>query len=256
MVGYVVYGSIAGSFRRSTLNNNANLTKAIKWTDNLATIMTMVILSFIVVAYVLLVIRVLEYSGLLLLEFGVRSSSVHVKLFEVIGFVNIAYNILIISALVYSTSYLYQCFFDSEMMFFTLAIVMLIALLLFGGTVNNFFGIYMDKEDGLEDTYVKVYTQKPTWLYVASQMFPFYAPTQMLKLQGDPIRRVIDSGILDGSSVDSIEGIHASVLWDWKEWNNGGWMYNLLWLVPYAHIFAWWFLGKGIKILRLDTPQR
>ncbi len=235
LIGFVVYGTVAGSFRRSTLNKNTNLTVAVRWVDNLATLLTMIILTVIVATYAILFIIFLNETGGLLLRFGesheaIYSRDENVDFFKELGFANIYYNILLISVITYSMSYLFQGFFDSDIMFFSLALVMVLLFALFGSTLNNYFEFSGDTHNIEWATYLMM----PESFYVPSLLFPFYVPSQFLRLQGDSI-------LHDGNPKD---------IWVWLNGVEHAWRYNLMWFVPYIHIFGWWTLGFIYKIFK------
>lgn len=235
LVSFITYGTIAGTFRRSTLNKNSNTTAAVKWVDNLATIVTMLFLGYFITMFVIVLIWVFDIMGILLVDFNEHSKNHPITFMQSIGFINIFYNATLIIVITYSMSYLFQGFFDSDMMFFTLALLMLILLLLLGATLNDYFGLY---EDGVHYT-GEWSTPFRDEGFIPSLLFPFYAPSQMLRLNADALQSV-DYNIFD--------------TWTWMQ-GEDSWRYNILWFTPYFHIIGWWFLGFAYKATGLSKTQ-
>ncbi len=236
LIGFIVYGTVAGSFRRSTLNKNTNLTVAVRWVDNFATLVTIILLGFILATYAMGLIMLLNNAGILLLRYGnagephnVYSSQEDINLWKELGFINIYYNVFIISVITYSMSYLFQGFFDSDLMFFSLALIMTILFFLFGSTLNNYFEFSYDDHVQWGTLLIM-----PDWFYYPSLLFPFYVPAQLLRLQGDSI----------------LHNASPKHIWDWLEGTKYAWRYNIMWFVPYVHIFGWWTLGFVYKIFK------
>lgn len=245
IVSIVNYGTVAGSFRRSTLNKNSNLTIGIRWIDNLTTVITMIIAGLITLTYCLLILSLFDNMGILIRE---HWSGQDLSFARSISWSSIYYQSFLLILISYSISYLFQGFFDSDMMFFTMAIVIQLLLLILGATTNNFFRITSHR-DGLFHSgyYIKMKkTLLGSWSFVPSLLFPFYAPTQFMALSGD----LLSHGDYD-----------KSLVWEWikPETYSGFWLskisfdswkFNVLYFVPYIHILFWWLTGFTYKEIK------
>ncbi len=238
----VTYGTVAGAFRRSTLNKNTNLTVGVRWIDNLATIGTMFIMGVIMVTYVLLLLSIFDVTGILLISFNERSSLYENAFITSISLSIIYYYAVVLTLITYSVSYFFQGFFDSDMMFFTLGLIIFIALMLLGATFNDYFYVsHIDPKTS--STTIKYADWSPygEWMFGPSLLFPFYVPTQVIKLNGDFIVH---------------PELEKSVVWSFLSsadaYNFGGdiWKWNIMWFVPYFHIFFWWTMGFTYKYFR------
>ncbi len=245
LVSFVVYGSVAGSFRRSTLNSNLEMTASIKWTDNLATIGTMVIMTFLVLGFNIGLLIIFNKMGILLFGPEGYVNSKYTYNFLNLNYFFIIYNSLLITVITYSIAYLIQGFFDSEMFFFTTAIVFLILLLIFGSTLNQYFIVNGSTGELLYNNY----SIMPEGFYIPSLLFPYYAPTQMLQVQGQLLTVHFD--------VNPKDVYNTFNPWSWQnniiDFNGGlicDWKWNILWFVPYFHILFWWFIGFGSKAIK------
>lgn len=228
LISFITYGTIAGSFRRSTLNKNSNLTIAVRWVDNLATIGTMVILSLLVITFLLVVLTIFNLAGMMWITTTQKSNQFEFSFFFDLDLILIYYNVLLVSIISYSLSYLFQGFFDSDMMFFTLAIILFILFMLFGATINNYF--WMNDSGVIEfSSNQSLYGEN---FYIPSLLFPFYAPSQVIRIQGD---------IMVNGNPNSI--------WMFIDGANA-WKWNIIWFVPYFHIVFWWVIGFAWKVTR------
>lgn len=248
----VTYGTVAGSFRRSTLNVNSNLTIAVRWIDNLATLFTLLIMSMVMLTYVLSVFTLFDYLGILLVTTS-RYSELHsVDFANSIDWISIYYNALLVSILTFSLCYLYQGFFDSDIMFYVLAVVVLILLMLLGSSINNYFYLsnrmYWDPmymgDGGTTIVFYDNVTPFGKSGYFISLLFPYYAPSQIMHLSGDAYRYSdFDSNVV-WTFFDTMR--HNS---DMVEQSGiSGWRWNILYFMPYIHIAFWWSIGFIYKL--------
>lgn len=240
----ITYGTVAGAFRRSTLNKNSNLTIGVRWIDNLATIGTMFLMGLIMVTYVIGLLSTFDWMGILLIGINQRSNVFENSFLTSISLSIVYYYSIIVTLITYSVSYFFQGFFDSDMMFFTLGILIFVLLLLFGANFNNYFRV-REHNPLIGDSYcyIKYDDTAPFGdsFFVPSLMFPFYAPTQIIKLNGDMLvypecSKTILWTFLDSSDKEMFKGD----IWKW----------NILWFVPYFHIGFWWTIGFTYKYFK------
>ncbi len=232
--GFIIYGTVAGSFRRSTLNKNSDLTVGIRWVDNASTIITMIIMSVIMMLFITITLELFAWTGIMLVTLdGVRTSDRHIEILKHLDLINVVYQTFLTSIITYSLSYFVQGFFDSDMVFFTFAICLSILLIIFGGTVNSYFRIhkvsYFPVEWGVE---YEADSLMGDAFFIPSLFFPYYSQSAMLKLN---MMSVVFNG-----------GESSHVLWHWTSYNEG-WRYSLLWISPYVNILIWWALGFVYK---------
>ncbi len=237
LIELVTYGTVAGAFRRSTLNMNTNLTVGVRWIDNLATIGTMFIMGVVMLTYVLIVLTMLDAFGVMLFTPTTRSSEYSYLFISVINVSIIYYYTIVLTLLTYSISYFFQGFFDSDMMFFTLGLLIFIILALFGATLNDYFHIVsLPPKEGDIRTIIEFKHGAPLGDggFIPSLLFPFYIPTQVIKMNGN----IIVHPELD-----------ANVLWTWIDQGSeyyldaAAWKWNIMWFFPYFNIVFWWVLG-------------
>lgn len=222
--GFIVYGTVAGTFRRSTLNKNSDLTMGVKWIDNLTTIITMLIMAFIMVNYELILFTIFDSIHILILL-----DHPDLQLWHDLSITLVYYWMFITVIITYSISYFIQGFFDSDMFFFTVAVVFTIGMMILGATIFSYFaykGQYKPKAEipGIEGT--DNFNKYP-FMYWISLAFPFYTPSQMMRLQGDALLR----------------GLDPTSIWCWANIDEHAWQFNILWFVPYGHIIIWWISG-------------
>ncbi len=234
--GFIIYGTVAGSFRRSTLNKNSNLTVGIRWVDNASTIITMVLMSITMMLFITITLEIFAWTGLMLVKLdGIRTSEEHIEILKHLDILNVVYQTVITSLITYSLSYFIQGFFDSDMVFFTFAICMSILLMIFGGTVNSYFNIGKVGPFYKPGDWVVIYKADSLMgdaFYIPSLFFPYYSQSAMLKLN-------MMSVVFD-------EGSSAHALWSWTSYNQG-WRYSMLWISPYINILIWWAIGFVYK---------
>lgn len=230
--GFIVYGTVAGAFRRSTLNKNSELTIGVKWIDNITTIITMLIMAYVMIHYEILLFVIFNQFDILILNGGGE-----LNLIGGLGWIHMYYWMFVTVIITYSISYFFQGFLDSDMLFFTIAVIFTIFIMILGATIFNYF-YYTDTVHNprLMDVEVEVrleYLNEHYGMYWVSLFFPFYAPSQMMRLQGDAL----------------MHSLPTNSLWCWVM-GEKGWTYNLLWFIPYFHIFTWWIAGFLYKWIR------
>lgn len=241
IVEIITYGTIAGSFRRSTLNKNSNLTIGVRWIDNLATLITMILISIIVLCYVLALLTLFDLIGIMIVDAsGSRSSSFDYLLLSAVNIPMIFYQSILVGIISYSFSYFFQGFFDSDMMFVTLGVLLFISIIIFGATMNNYFRLddIMDPRNSGIDTYIKYNPDiMGNGLFIPSLFTPFYVPCQVMRVASQQMTR---------------PEINNAIVWSWQSSSNGvigsnAWKWNILWFVPYFHILFWWIVGFMYK---------
>lgn len=238
---FIIYGTVAGSFRRSTLNKNSDLTVSVRWVDNASTILTMIIMSIIMLFFVLFVLSIFNLTGWMMLTFEDKSSDRDFSVWLDLAISSVVYQVLLITIITYSLSYFIQGFFDSDMIFFTVAISMLILTLLFGAVLNSYFHIAdnpgeVDPRfmiDGNAILFGK-YSTMPEWFFYPSLLFPYYSCAEILKLN-----------MYTSVTVESTKNV-SLIVWSLTSYNEP-WTYTLLWIIPYVNIALWWTAGFAYK---------
>ncbi len=238
IVEIVTYGTVAGAFRRSTLNKNSNLTIGVRWIDNLATLITMIFVSMITLLYVLTIVTLFDVMGILIINsHWLKSRDLEYLVISAVNLWSYIYWSLLLGVITYSISYFFQGFFDSDMMFVTLGIFLFIGILIFGATLNSYFtidNVYDPKGEEALATIKYIWTPMGDSMFIPSLFFPYYAPSQFMR---------INSELITNLTYD------RSLLWTFfnssnsKYFNESIWKWNILWFVPYMHIFFWWFVG-------------
>ncbi len=242
IIEVITYGTVAGAFRRSTLNKNSNLTIGIRWIDNLATLLTMMIVSIIALGYVLFIITLFDMMGILIIDLSLRSSQLDYLVISSIDMFSLIYFSFLAGVITYSICYFFQGFFDSDIMFVTLGVILFVTVLIFGATINSYFSIRNSIDPRANDLDSSITYNKNVmtgqYMFIPSLMMPYYVPAQMMRISCEVMTNLnLDKyGVWTFFTKNNSQYLGAPI-----------WKWNILWFVPYLHILFWWSSGFVYK---------
>lgn len=250
----MVYISISYEWRNSTLYSNLLKTRNNKILFNISIISTMMIFMFILTFITLLIVVVANQFHLILTTWftygGREAFSLFGKWYQ---WDILLYTQIINVILMFALCFFVQSFAKSSKLLYVFLLMIMILLIIFGGSLNDYFDAVNPIEQDANDKTIK-YAPRfnpalfPPFLYFPSLLFPFYSNGQILSFSIDakgPAKGISDIWIwLDNSTFTStFTNENPAPKWI------GPWTWNILWLMPWIQIFG--FLSISIIIRKL-----
>ncbi len=246
LISFIIYQKVSLSFKKSTLYSNNKLSSGNRWLMNLSTIATLLIVSYMLVIFLIIVLKIFSEMNILL--WGYRkypTNGNHWDTFN-LPFIYIYYQITLLTLITFSLSYFIEKFSNNANFYYILTIILFLLIVIFGGSFNNYFH---EIEKGIDGRYLPSFDPSgsiyPPNIYIPSLFIPFFAPSQMITITGEMTK-------INGDNLIVWTRYREFSPWVWEtksmfsSMNGEIWKWNILWIVPYLHIIIWFLLGRLI----------
>ncbi len=251
----IIFNFIYFNYKKSSLNSNSSLTKNNRYTFVVSTILTMALFAIFNYIIMLLLLQSEDFLGIIKYDWidnGPNSAYLRILSLPMLFILyEISLNILI----VFSLSYLLTSFVKSQKTFFIYIVSLLLLIFLFSASFNNYF-FQQYKIDGQFNPAFNYNngTFYPTFLFLPFVVIlPFFSISQMLAPIGQTILFKANGDQYWGWYND-----YTPWIWSSQELLNesgliidgavpSAWKWNILWFMPYIHIFSLFGVGVILK---------